>query len=123
MLSLLAWGDLETEDNAGERHAIKAMELSKLPTRGWEPKLMADLSPPEKAELDAFERDLTLRGASTRPLTADAAVSGMSKAEKYDWLCDELQSAAADDGCLRICVSVRPRRRRRFTGVEEGKYW
>ena len=98
MLSLLAWNDLEAEDNAGGRHVFKMMELCKLPPRAWEPKLMADPSSAEKVALDAFERDLKLRGESTRPLTADAAVSGMSTADQYVWLCGELQSDAAADG-------------------------
>ena len=97
MLSLLAWNDLEAEDNAGWRHTFKMMELWKLPTRNWKPKLMADLSPAEEAELAQFERDFKLCGESTRPLTADAAVSGMSPAGQYKWLCDELESAAAED--------------------------
>ena len=97
MLSLLAWNDLEAEDNAGWRHTFKMMELCKLPTRNWKPKLMASLSPAEGAELAQFERDFHMCGESTRPLTADAAVSGMSPAGQYKWLCDELESAAADD--------------------------
>ena len=95
MLSLLAWNDLEAEDNAGGRHAVKMMELCKLPTRKWEPMMMADLSHDEEAKLARLERDLQMRGESTRPLTADAAVSDMSPAEQYDWLCDDLESAAA----------------------------
>ena len=86
MISLLAWNDLEAEDNAGGWHAIKMMELCKLPTREWTPKMMGDLSLAEKEEVAKLEFDLQKRGPSMRPLTADAVVSCMSPAEAYDWL-------------------------------------
>ena len=97
MLSLFAWRDLEMEDNEGERHVVKAMALCRIYTRNWEPKRMAGLSHAEKTELSAFELDRKARGESPRPLTADAAVSGMNTADRYNWLIGELRRAADAD--------------------------
>jgi len=96
--SLLAWSQLEAVDNASPQHAIKLVELCKLPTRAWSVHQMEDLSEEEKEELGQFEDELKENGATARLATEDGRVGAMSHAEQYDWLLGELERAAAAKG-------------------------
>ena len=96
--SLLAWNKLEAEDNASAQHAIKFVELCKLPTRAWSVQQMEDLSEEEKEDLGQFEDELKENGATARLATEDGRVGAMSHAEQYDWLLGELERAAEAKG-------------------------
>ena len=96
--SLLAWNKLEAEDNESAQHAIKLVELCKLPTRAWSVHQMEDLSAEEKQKLAEFENELEENGAAARLATEDGRVGAMSPAEQYDWLLGGLERAAEAKG-------------------------
>ena len=96
--SLLAWSALEKADNCGRQHAIKLVELCKLPTRAWPAHLMEELSDTEKTRLDEFEEDLKENAATARLKTEDGRVGAMSTTEQYEWKLDMLQQAAKAKG-------------------------
>ena len=96
--SLLAWSALEKADNCGRQHAIKLVELCKLPTRAWPRQLMEELPDDESARLDAFEEDLKENAAVVRLKTEDGRVSAMNTTEKYEWKLDALQQVALAKG-------------------------
>jgi 8-oxo-dGTP pyrophosphatase MutT (NUDIX family) len=98
LLSLLAWSALEKADNCGRRHAIKLVELCKLPTRAWPRQLMEDMPDAECDELDAFEDNLKENAATARLKTEDGRVGAMSTAKQYEWKLDQLQQAAVAKG-------------------------
>ena len=96
--SLLAWNQLEAEDNASAQHAIKLVELCKLPTRAWPVHQMEDLSAEEKKRLTAFEKELKKDGAAARLATEDGGVGAMSTAKQYEWFLGKLKRAAEAKG-------------------------
>ena len=96
--SLLAWTELEAADNAKQQHAIKLVELCKLPTRAWSVHQMEDLSKEEKKRLTAFEKKLEEDGAAARLATEDGRVGAMSPEDQYKWLISELERAAEAKG-------------------------
>ena len=98
LLSLLAWSALEKADNCGRQHAIKLVELCKLPTRAWPVHLMEELPDAERARLDAFEEDLKENAATARLKTEDGRVGAMNTTEQYEWKLDQLQQDAVAKG-------------------------
>ena len=96
--SLLAWNQLEAEDNASAQHAIKLVELCKLPTRAWPVHQMEDLSAEEKKRLTAFEKERKKDGAAARLATEDGCVGAMSTAKQYEWFLGKLKRAAEAKG-------------------------
>ena len=98
LMSLLAWNQLEAEDNASDQHAIKLVELCKLPARAWTVHQMEDLSAEEKEELADFEAELKEHGAAARLATEDGRVGAMSHKEQFDWLISLLKRAAEAKG-------------------------
>ena len=96
--SLLAWSQLEAEDNAKQHHAIKLVELCKLPTRAWSVHQIEDLPAEEKEELAEFENELEENGATARLATEDGRVGAMSHAAQYDWVLGKLKDIAEAKG-------------------------
>ena len=96
--SLLAWTNSRRRTTRARQHAIKLVELCKLPTRAWSVHQMEDLSKEEKKGLTAFEKELEEHGAAARLATEDGRVGAMSNKDQYMWFLGKLKRAAEAKG-------------------------